>query len=242
MKKCLQSVHALFRGSYLVMHFASTLPLSAFGALWGQVSMDKRPALALEITKSLPIHLFIHLLTYPLMLLSSLCYNVFVTYLRIFSPSHPSRWLENRLNYLKRNYITKHIPPCCLPFQGICLSGCCSAGPSWVFLARGAVPSPLWTSSILVLLPSLRKMNREPHSEQEKVGAKRVKIAMEELFLPTPCFSSFFTASFAAFSTWAKENLHYLMPNFIWEKKVLPFFAKIKFLHLLCCPQSHGKN
>lgn len=100
-------------------------------------------------------------------------------------------------------------------------------------------------SSILVLLPPLRKKNREPHSQQEKVGAKRVKIALEELFLPTPhhpSFSSFFTFSFAPFYIWVKESLHYLLPSFFWEKKLLPFFGKIKFLHWFCHPQSHGKN
>lgn len=100
-------------------------------------------------------------------------------------------------------------------------------------------------SSILVLLPSLRKKNREPHSQQEKVGAKRVKIALEELFLPTPhhpSFTSFFTFSFAPFSIWVRENLCYLMSSFFWEKKVLPFFGKIEFLHWFCHPQSHGKE
>jgi len=44
---------------------------------------------------------------------------------------------------------------------------------------------------------------------QEKVGAKAVKIALEELSLPTPLHpssSSFFTFSVTAFCTWAKEN------------------------------------
>lgn len=132
-----------------------------------------------------------------------------------------------------------------LTFQGICHSGCWSSGLSWVFLLWDAVSSPLWMSSTLVLLPSLRKKNREPHSWQEKVGAKRVKIALEELFLPTPhhpSFSSFFTFSFAPFYIWVKESLHYLMPSFFWEKKFLPFFGKTKFLHWFCHPQSHGKN
>lgn len=122
----------------------------------------------------------IPLLTYPLFLLEcSFCISEDLQ-------SQPSQQVTGKQNSLKRNGITKqfsspfpHLPRNLSPWLLF----------SWplvgVFGMRRC-SKPLWMSSILVLLPSLRKMNREPHSQQEKVGAKRVKILLEELFLPIP--------------------------------------------------------
>lgn len=77
----------------------------------------------------------------------------------------------------------------------------------WVFLEWGAVPALLQIHSILVLRLSFSKKDERKSALAAvalhgKVGAKAVKIALEELSLPTPLHpssSSFLTFSFAVF-------------------------------------------
>lgn len=163
---------------------------------------------------SLPTHLPIHLLTYGPILLSRICYNVFVMYIRVLNHRHPTRRLENRQHHLKSNDITKqHFPPHCLTCQRICHSGSCSARPRLGIFGVRCSSKPF----VNIQHPRASSFSKEDEQRtaltamafQEKVGAKAVKIALEELFLPTPLHpssSSFFTFSFAAFCTWAKEN------------------------------------
>lgn len=201
---------------------------------------------------TLPIHLSIHPPAYPPMLLSThrVCFNVFVTYIRVLKRSHPIRWLENRQHHLKSNDITKqHFPPRRLTCQRICHSGSCSAGPCLGIFGVRCCSKPFAN----IQHPRAASFSKEDEQRtaltamafQEKVGAKVVKIALEELFLPTPLHpssTSFFTFSFAAFCMSAKENRLYLMPNCFREKKVRSFFGRRKFLHWFLCPRSHGKN
>lgn len=198
---------------------------------------------------SLPIYLSIHPLTYPPMLLSRVCYNVFVTYIRVLNHSHPTKWLENRQHRLKSNITKRHFPPHCLTCQGICHFGSCSAGPCLGIFGVRCCSKPFANNQH----PCAASFSKEDEQRtaltamafQEKMGPKVVKIALEELSLPTllhSSSSSFFTFSFTAFCTWAKENRLYLMPSFFWEKKALSLFGRRKFLHWFHCPWSHGKN
>lgn len=136
------------------------------------------------------MHLSLHLLAYAPVLLSRICYNVFVTYIRVLNDSHPTRQLENRRHHLKSNDITKrHFPPHCLTCQRICHSGSCSAGPCLCIFGVRCCSKPFAN----IQHPCAASFSKEDEQRialaavafQEKVGAKAVKIALEELSLPT---------------------------------------------------------
>lgn len=121
--------------------------------------------------------------------------------------------MENRQHHLKHNITKRHFSPRCLRCQGICQSGPCSTGLCLGIFGVRCCSKPfvniLHSGASFFSKEDEQRTTLTAMTFQEKVGTQVIKIALEELSLPTPLHpssSSFFTFSFTAFCSWAKEN------------------------------------